>query len=801
MQNRNGSILNMRLLVVAATAALTLGLAGCKPSASFTALDATVQAQKIRFESGTLNLREGSDSTVAVISDVLIDRDLHVSISYSDPHNRLANKVTELTIPRGSAARSFVLSPVDDAVYMPPEVIGVQIRSLDEKVTIERDTMSVLLSDNELPTVQFTTTAISINEGAATAASLSIGLSAASDRSITAGFSVSGSAQPGDYTSASIGAGSVTFAPGETVKTISLQPVDDLLYEGNETVIVTLTTATFATVGTPASGTFTIVENDVGSFNVLGLRGGSDATNDAFLVDTLNPTVVGQTATGATQYRARIFSGTTELCSSTSATPTVAVTGCSLAQATSYTARLYAEDASGNSGEAANSPFTFRTNRSPAGGADGPIRIMKNTTATALPVTTTTAARGTTADSDADGDTLSVTAVTQGTAGGSVSFSGVTVDYTPPSATFTGIDTFTYTISDAYAGSTAVTVTMHVMDTYTWTGKISSTWSDGGNWCGSITNNACVGAANAPNNGGIPSHVARFDGTCSATGHSCDATFSGATQMYQMDLASTYTGTVTQAPGVGNTLTVYNGGYSQAGGKFVGGNAEINFSAYGNPGVEITGGEYTATSGIWYGRYSFHIGSAVTFHHNSGQLEFVGDCGCAPSQEVMDTGTAVLNSVNFNRAWGAGKIIGQLYMDGDLKVSSGGASYMGVTGGPIYVKGNVSFLNNNNAGSAPVIMNGSGTQTLSVYNSSITTGDITIAKSSGVVELGTDVTFRGTSQNLTITGGSLDMKGFNLTVTGTLALTSKTLTKSGGVLTVGGVTVGTGALYGGTVAP
>jgi CSLREA domain-containing protein len=65
-------------------------------------------------------------------------------------------------------------------------------------------------------------------------------------------------------------------------------------------------------------------------------------------------------------------------------------------------------------------------------------------------------------DTDADGDTLTITAVTQG-AHGSVVNNGTNVAYTP-NANFFGSDSFTYTISDGHGGSDSATVTVTVKD-------------------------------------------------------------------------------------------------------------------------------------------------------------------------------------------------------------------------------------------------------------------------------------------------------------------------------------------------
>jgi hypothetical protein len=79
---------------------------------------------------------------------------------------------------------------------------------------------------------------------------------------------------------------------------------------------------------------------------------------------------------------------------------------------------------------------------------------LTTTENTALNVSATTLAS---LNFDADGDTLTITAVNSpSTQGGIVSLSAGTITYNPPSPTFVGADSFTYTISDGFPGGTAI---------------------------------------------------------------------------------------------------------------------------------------------------------------------------------------------------------------------------------------------------------------------------------------------------------------------------------------------------------
>ena len=101
------------------------------------------------------------------------------------------------------------------------------------------------------------------NEGAGNA-TLTVTRTDGSGGTVTVDYTTSNgtATQPGDYT---LTAGTLSFGPGETSKTIQVPVIEDLLVEGNETLTLTLSNVTGgATLGVQGSSTVTIEDNDNG---------------------------------------------------------------------------------------------------------------------------------------------------------------------------------------------------------------------------------------------------------------------------------------------------------------------------------------------------------------------------------------------------------------------------------------------------------------------------------------------------------------------------------------------------------
>jgi hypothetical protein len=127
-----------------------------------------------------------------------------------------------------------------------------------------------------------------VTEGNAgtTNATFTVTLSAASTQVITVNFATANgtAVAPGDYTAAS---GTLTFAAGETSKTIIVPVVGDLLDEANETFLVNLSSAANAVIA-DNQGIGTITDDDLAPAlsinNVTVAEGSTGSTNATFTV-------------------------------------------------------------------------------------------------------------------------------------------------------------------------------------------------------------------------------------------------------------------------------------------------------------------------------------------------------------------------------------------------------------------------------------------------------------------------------------------------------------------------------------
>uniref|UniRef100_UPI003750AA51 retention module-containing protein n=1 Tax=Undibacterium sp. TaxID=1914977 RepID=UPI003750AA51 len=190
-------------------------------------------------------------------------------------------------------------SPLNGSVLVPAGVTSVIVRvsavndgviegteSFSLSASTSTNSASIIgqgtILDGSVPTISISGP-VSVNEASGTV-SFTVVLSESSPASIVVNFtSANGSAVAGsDFTATS---GSVTFASGETSKTITVPIANDRVFEGSEVFQVNLSTPTNATLGT---STASVVIKDDGT----GTGGGGD--DDRLVVTSVSSPTVGE---------------------------------------------------------------------------------------------------------------------------------------------------------------------------------------------------------------------------------------------------------------------------------------------------------------------------------------------------------------------------------------------------------------------------------------------------------------------------------------------------------------------------
>lgn len=313
-------------------------------------------------------------------------------------------------------------------------------------------------------------------------------LSAPSATSVTVAYTTAGiTATAGsDFTQAS---GTITFAPGETAKSVTIVVTGDFTVEPDETLALKLSAPTGATLGT-ATGTGTIVNDDAMpgtgevSFKVTS-DWGTGYNGQVTITNQRTSSISGWNlsfdydGTISSIWDAKVVSqvGTRWTVASAGWNDTIAVNGSASFGYGGVAGKTYPRPTNfvlATATAPAPTPTpppspTPAPNQAPVAVADQALYVPGS------PLTIRPLAN----DTDADGDKLSITAV--GTAsGGTVAINADgSVTYTPK-AGFTGTDSFTYTISDGqgHTANSSVSLAAMVQGASQWPAKAFAPYVD-----------------------------------------------------------------------------------------------------------------------------------------------------------------------------------------------------------------------------------------------------------------------------------------------------------------------------------
>lgn len=175
----------------------------------------------------------------------------------------VANSLTGQTIPAGSSTLTFTVLVNGDVLNEPTENFFVNVTNVTNAVVVDSQGLGTITNDDPLPTLSINNVSVVEGNSGTVSAAFTVSLSTASGQSVSVDYATAdGTATAGsDYVAAS---GTLTFAPGQTSKTVSVTVTGDTAPESNETFTVSLSAAANATIApAAATGTGTITNDDV----------------------------------------------------------------------------------------------------------------------------------------------------------------------------------------------------------------------------------------------------------------------------------------------------------------------------------------------------------------------------------------------------------------------------------------------------------------------------------------------------------------------------------------------------------
>ena len=221
-----------------------------------------------------------------------------------------AISATQLTIAAGATTATFNVGVLADSLDEANETVTLTLSSASSSASISDATGTLTITDDDA-TPSLSIADVSGNETAGNR-QFTVTLSAAAGRAVTVNYATSdGTATAGaDYTATS---GSVTIAAGATTATFNVGVLADSLDEANETVTLTLSSATNASIS-DATATLTITDDDATpSLSIADVSGNETAGNRQFTVTlsaasgltvTVNYATSDGTATAGADYTA-----------------------------------------------------------------------------------------------------------------------------------------------------------------------------------------------------------------------------------------------------------------------------------------------------------------------------------------------------------------------------------------------------------------------------------------------------------------------------------------------------------------
>lgn len=175
---------------------------------------------------------------------------------------------TEVTIQGGQAGVDLVINYLSDAIAEGTETLIVNVAP-DPGYGIRSGSSTLRISDvdaytgSPAPSVSFSVASSVISERTGivgSTASVAVALNVAQATPVSVEYRVSGGSATGQGVDYTFAAGTLTFAPGDPPKTISLTTTPDIFPEGDESIVLQLLNPVGANLGAVTTHTVTITD-------------------------------------------------------------------------------------------------------------------------------------------------------------------------------------------------------------------------------------------------------------------------------------------------------------------------------------------------------------------------------------------------------------------------------------------------------------------------------------------------------------------------------------------------------------
>lgn len=224
------------------------------------------QIPELTFKTSTSTITEnGTNATITAILSAKATKDVVISFSYEGTAtvNTDYEKKDSLTIYTGDLEGSVALSSKDDAIYEGDETIIISIVAVNANVPETNKQISLKLTDDESqPSVSLSCTPASIAENSNQKVTCTLNLShlSANEVKVTSAYDQGTGTKDSDFAPDT---NTLTITPGSQSTSWEIAMINDSNYEGNETMIVDVSSVVNGTEsGNEQRQTITLTEDD-----------------------------------------------------------------------------------------------------------------------------------------------------------------------------------------------------------------------------------------------------------------------------------------------------------------------------------------------------------------------------------------------------------------------------------------------------------------------------------------------------------------------------------------------------------